>query len=141
MSDPHEIANVLGLPGIEYMTFLAAGLARRHVAKGDVRRVAGNLTVAILGFLLVSAYLTHTLATIIKDRRQDDQVRSILERTLADAPNASLVSVRRKAFGDKIDVLAIVRTPKYFDPQRVEAMPAALASGKRSVAASVSTRL
>ena len=92
-------ANFVAILLVSALTFLTAGLARRHTAEGVVRRVVGNMAVAVLGFLLVSAYLTRTLDAILSDHRQDDQVKAVIGRVLADDPNASLVSVHRKDLG------------------------------------------
>ncbi len=119
-------ANFVAILLVSALTFLAAGLARRHAGNGGARMVAGNLAVAVLGFLLVSAYLTGTLTAIVKDRRQAGQVKETSEALLAEDPNASLVTLHRKDHGDTLDILATVRTPKPFDPQRVADMEQAL---------------
>ncbi len=119
-------ANFVAILLVSALTFLAAGLAKRHSGVGGARMVAGNLTVAVLGFLLVSAYLTGTLSAIVKDRRQAGQVKETIEALLAEDPNASLVTLHRKDHGDGLDILATVRTPKPFDPQRVADMEQAL---------------
>lgn len=115
-------ANFVAILLVSALAFLAAGLARRQGVTGGARRVAGNMAVAILSFLLVSTYLTHSLVTILGERHLDATVKSTLERLLVEDPNTSLVTVHRKEVGDTLDVLATVRTPKPFDPQRVAAM-------------------
>lgn len=119
-------ANFVAILLVAALSFLAVGMAGRRGGPSGKRLVAGNMAVAILGFLLVSAYLTHSLVTIVSDRRQGDQVKATLVRILAEDPNASLVNFSRKDHRDSLDVLATVRTPKPFDPQRVAAMQTAL---------------
>lgn len=120
-------ANFVAILLVSALTFLAAGLARHQGASGDTRRVAGNMAVALLGFVLVSAYLTHTLIGIVRDRRQAAEVTETIERLLSEDPNASFITMLRKEHGDTLDVLATVRTPKPFDPRRVAAIEQALA--------------
>ncbi|MEF3695531.1 DUF389 domain-containing protein [Desulfolutivibrio sp.] len=119
-------ANFVAILLVSALTFLAAGLAKGHGAGGGVRRVAGNMALAVLGFLLVSAYLTSTLASILADHRQDDQTRAAIERALADDPNVSLASMQRKDMGQGVDVLAVVRTPRYLEPAQVAEMEKAV---------------
>ncbi|MDQ7832140.1 MAG: DUF389 domain-containing protein [Desulfovibrionaceae bacterium] len=122
-------ANFVAILLVSALTFLAAGLAG-----GGARRVAGNMAVAILGFLLVSAYLTSSLASIIADHRQEERVRSALETVLAEDPNVSLVSVQRKDTGGGVDILASVRASRYLEPGRVAELEKAVAEGlKRDV--------
>lgn len=122
-------ANFVAILLVSALTFLAAGLASGREAGGGVRRVAGNMALAVLGFLMVSAYLTSTLASIIAEQHQDAKVRAALEATLADDPNVSLVSVQRKDTGQGVDVLAVVRSPRYLEPQRVADIEGAVALG------------
>jgi len=119
-------ANFVAILLVSALTFLAAGLAAGQAAGGGVRRVAGNMALAVLGFLLVSAYLTSTLASIIADHRQDDQTRTAIERALADDPNVSLASMHRKDTPYGVDVLAVVRTPRYLEPAQVAEMEKAV---------------
>lgn len=121
-------ANFVAILLVSALSFLAAGLARRQGDTGGARRVAGNMAVAVLSFLLVSAYLTHSLAAIVGDRNQAARVKTTLEHLLAEDPNSSLVTLHRKTEGAALDVLATVRTPKPLDPQRVAAMEKALAA-------------
>jgi len=122
-------ANFVAILLVSALTFLAAGLAAGPGAGGGVRRVAGNMALAVLGFLMVSAYLTSTLASIIAEQHQDAKVRAAIEATLADDPNVSLVSVQRKDTGQGVDVLAVVRSPRYLEPQRVADIEGAVALG------------
>ncbi|EFL53160.1 conserved hypothetical protein [Solidesulfovibrio fructosivorans JJ]] len=119
-------ANFVAILLVSALTFLAAGLARSLPQAAKRRGVAGNLAIAILCFLLVSAYLTHTLSGIVRDRNQDSAVKATLERILGQDPNASLVLTHRKNHQNGLDVLASIRTPKPFTPQRVAAMEKAL---------------
>lgn len=121
-------ANFVAILLVSALAFLGAGLTRRQGDTGGARRVAGNMAVAILSFFLVSAYLTHSLITILGDRHQASQVKTTLERSLVEDPNTSLVALHRKTVGDTLDVLATLRTPKSFDPQRVAAMEKTLAT-------------
>jgi len=120
-------ANFVAILLVSALSFLAAGLARGHHGTVGAKRVAGNMAVAILSFLLVSTYLTHSLAAILSDRNQDAVVKTTLDRLLAEDPNSSLVRLHRKTEGETLDVLATVRTPKPFDPQRVATMEKTLA--------------
>ena len=120
-------ANFVAILLVAAVSFLAVGLASRRGESAGKRLVAGNMAVAILGFLLVSAYLTHSLVTIVDERREESQIKTTITRILAEDPNASLVLFTRKDQRDGVDVLATVRTPKPFDPQRVAAIQTALA--------------
>ncbi|MGD9610511.1 MAG: DUF389 domain-containing protein [Desulfovibrionaceae bacterium] len=121
-------ANFVAILLVAALSFLAVGLASRRGEVAGKRLVAGNLAVAILGFLLVSAYLTHSLVTIVDERREEGQIKTTITRILAEDPNASLAFFTRKdQRAGGVDVLATVRTPKPFDPQRVAAIQTALA--------------
>lgn len=116
-------ANFVAILLVGCMTFLATGMARRREGDG----VTGNLVIAVLCFLLVSAYLTNTLVGIVTERRQDRQVKSIIETLLSNEPNASMVSFKRREVDGVQQVLATVRASKAFDPLSVEGMQRALA--------------
>jgi uncharacterized hydrophobic protein (TIGR00271 family) len=120
-------ANFVAILLVSSVAFTVAGLARRYDAQGKPLRLAGNLAVTILGFLLISAYLTHSLATIVRDRHEDEQVRAAIGRVLDEEPAASLVNLGRKDLGDRVDVLATIRTPHPLDPAFVAAMEEAVA--------------
>ncbi|WP_428558645.1 MAG: DUF389 domain-containing protein [Solidesulfovibrio sp. DCME] len=119
-------ANFVAILLVSAMTFLVAGLTRHADAAGNSRRVAGNMALTILGFLLVSAYLTHSLTAILRDHRQHDQVKAAVEQALRAEPAATLVSLQRKDLGDSVDVLVAVRSPRSLDPRLVADMEEAV---------------
>ncbi|MBU2516317.1 MAG: hypothetical protein KKB57_01945, partial [Proteobacteria bacterium] len=81
-----------------------------------------RLTFTGLGFALVAVVLTNTLATMLEQRQRSKIIEQVFAESLRSEPNTSLVLAMHKEIEGKMHVLAVVRTPKVFPPDRVGRM-------------------
>lgn len=112
-------ANFLAILLVSAGTFIAAGIAPGFVWKekaGWLRRFG----LAALGFLVVSIYLTWSLASIVQDRYLRNSLNSIITKEFFHLPATSLSKMIYQNYEGKLYVLATIRTPKVIPPDRVK---------------------
>ena len=114
-------ANFLAIMLVSSLAFILAGLAS---GRGELSRkqLLRRLVFTGLGFALVAVVLTHTLATMLEDQQRGKIIEQVFTQTLRSEPTTSLVRARHKEIEGKLHVLAVVRTPKVFTPNRVGRM-------------------
>ncbi len=111
-------ANFLAILLVSAVAFIVAGLATGH---GSITRkqLLRRLIFTGLGFALVAVVLTHTLATMLEQRQRTKIIEQTFAEALRSEPTTSLVRARHKEIEGNLHVLAVVRTPKVFPPDRV----------------------
>jgi len=74
----------------------------------------------VIGLILVTILLTHTLLGIVGDRRTTKAIEEALKTELAATPGTSVDQVIYKRRQQAIDVLALVTTPRVLSPKKVK---------------------
>ena len=115
------LANFLAVLLASSLIFIFSGLGKTAREK-ERKQLTRRLIIAFVSFCLVAAFLTHTLAHLLENERQEKLIKALFTRTLAKTPNASLIDVLHKKSKGKMMVLADVRTSKIFTPDRVMKM-------------------
>ncbi len=111
-------ANFLAILLVASLAFLLSGMGLKN--KGHMQQLRRRLVFAAVGFLLVSAYLTHALLLMVRDRQETKEITSVFSELLKTDPNSSLVSLQHKDFGDEVSVLATLRATKAYTPKLVK---------------------
>jgi uncharacterized hydrophobic protein (TIGR00271 family) len=118
-------ANFLAILLVSSATFIAAGMAPK-IHWADRWDLARRFGVAAVGFIIVTALLTHTLVKIVSDRYLNNAIKTKIEAEFSQFPSTSLVSTIHQEYQGKLYILATVRTPKIIDPDRVKLIQDAL---------------
>ena len=118
-------ANFLAILLVSAATFIAAGMAPRvrWIMKKELARSFG---LALVGFILVGAYLTYALVKIVQERRLNSAVSAVISSEFSQLPATSLSGLIHRIYQGKLYVLASVRTPKVIPPDRVKSTQEAL---------------
>ncbi len=112
-------ANFLAILLVSSLVFALAGL----VADEEIlplNRIARRLLTAGLCFLIVALILTKAMVGMIEERNRVKTIRGILTEALHKEPTTSLVDVLPSRHQKELSILATVRTPKVFSPDRVK---------------------
>lgn len=112
------VANFFAILLVSSLVFAIGGLG---AAEGimPLQRLTRRLIITGFCFLVVAMVLTKALVGMIEDRKREKVVHKVLSDVLERDPTAGLVDVLQKKRGDELSVLATVRTPKVFSPDRV----------------------
>jgi uncharacterized hydrophobic protein (TIGR00271 family) len=110
-------ANFVAILLVASLAFLLSGMGLE--GETHMRQLKKRMFIAVLGFMLVSAYLTHALILMIEDRQESRTIDRVMAEVMAKDPNSSVVSVHYKEFDDNFNILATIRTPKSFTPDQV----------------------
>jgi len=113
-------ANFLAILLVSSLAFLVSGMGLH--SESHIRQLKKRMFIAVAGFVLVFAYLTHALVLMVQDRREKMIIGDVIETALASHSSASLVNVAYKEIGGDFNVLATIRTPKPFTPDQVKAV-------------------
>ncbi len=119
------LANVFSILLVSSATFIAAGMAPRFqwtLTWEFIRRFG----LAVLGFIVVTALLTHALVVIVKDRYLGNSIKKVISSELKQYPTTGLIRMIYHLGQDKLYIMATVRTPKVISPSRVKALQQSL---------------
>lgn len=111
-------ANFVAILLVASLAFLLSGMGLQ--SESHMRLLKKRMLIAVIGFMLVSAYLTHALMLMIEDRQESKTINLVMSQVMAKDPNSSVVSVHYKEFDDNFNILATIRTPKPFTPDQVK---------------------
>jgi len=100
-------------------TFVAAGLTPSASLKKD-RNFVRSLLVAVTGFLVVAAFLTYSLVTIVKERKLKDTIESTLNTEFDKLHSTSVDSYVYDLQDGKLYILASVRSPIIMTPKDIK---------------------
>ena len=118
-------ANFLSILLVASAIFFAAGMARefREVSKKDIFR---RFSLAALGFILMTVFLSVELNKMSKKRHMEDVINDVLSEQLAKFPATSIQELRHEKHVDNLYVLAHVHSPTMFSPTRVKSIQSQL---------------
>ena len=116
-------ANFFAILLIGAATFAAAGMLRKTV-KIKQRDLARNFLFAAAGFVLVSVLLTHSLITMVKERRNTRIVSNVIINGLAqlDLPPFTLLKIDHNQVEGNFQVIATVLTSEVLSPKHVSTL-------------------
>ncbi len=119
------VANFLSILIVSSIIFILAGMTYKF--KGAMtREVLRRFGIATIGFLLVTAFLTHSLVGIVKDRNLRKTIEDVLYTEFFRLHSTSLDKVIHDIYENKLYVMATVHIPEIISPYRVEEMQQAL---------------
>ena len=112
-------ANFLSILLVASGTFIAAGLTPRSQLKKD-KHFVKSLVIAVVGFLVVTGFLTYSLVAIVKDRELKDSIEAVLSSEFDKLHSTSIDSYVHDVEDGKLFVLASVRSPVIMTPKDVK---------------------
>ncbi len=116
------VANFLAIELATAALFAAAGLTERSPHVRSLVSFLRRFSVSLLALVLITAYMTHTLATLIADRHLTSEVERVLNDQVSASLGARLSEVRVNRSPGTQQVVATILTPRAFEPDRVAAL-------------------
>jgi uncharacterized hydrophobic protein (TIGR00271 family) len=113
------LANSLSILIVSCATFFAAGLSR-EIPWAEKWGLCKRFGVPTMGFLVVAILLTHSLVKIVDDRYLTTSIKKVIGGELSQFPTTAMLRENHQISGDKLYILATVRTPKVISPNRVK---------------------
>ena len=113
-------ANFLSILLVGAATFIASGIARDYgsgISRKDFFRRFG---LAIVGFVLVAAFLSHSLFEIMRQRRVQAVLETVVYTELADITAAGLDKMITDEGEEELHVFLQVHTPRTLSPHQVK---------------------
>lgn len=115
------VANFLAILLVSSLAFILTGLAAER-GRLSRKQLVRRLVITGLGFAVVTVVLTHALLTMLESRTRDKLINRVFAEVLRKEPATSLIKTIHKKSKGQVHVLATVRTPKVFAPDRVAAL-------------------
>jgi hypothetical protein len=115
------MANFVAILLASSLVFAVGGLGAEEGIM-PLPRLTRRLITAALGFIFVAIILTKALVGMIEDRKRDKAIRSIITEQLHRDPTTGLVDIMQRMQSGELNILASVRTPRVFSPDRVKLM-------------------
>ena len=103
-------ANFLSILLVASATFILAGMSPSASLKKD-RNFVRSFLIAITGFVVVAAFLTYSLVTIVKERKLKDTIQATLNSEFDKLHSTSVDSYVYDIEDGKLYILASVRSP------------------------------
>ena len=122
-------ANFLSILLVGAATFIASGMARDYgsgISRKDFFRRFG---LAIVGFVLVAAFLSHSLFEIMRQRRVQAVLETVVYTELADITAAGLDKMITDEGEEELHVFLQVHTPRTLSPHQVKKLQDKMAEG------------
>jgi hypothetical protein len=113
------LANFLSILLVASIIFLFAGLGR-NFAWTRPWEFAKRFGLALLGFVLVSVFLTGSLVRIVKERQLDRMIKKVLADEFSKTQASSVDHIVYEQEGDILYVLTEVRSPTLISPGEVK---------------------
>ncbi len=113
-------ANFLSILLVGSATFLASGMAKDYgsgISRKDFFRRFG---LAIISFMLVTAFLSHSLFLIMRQRQMQSALKISMHTELAGMASAGLVKIITDNGEEYLHVLIHVQTPRPLSPNQVK---------------------
>jgi len=114
-------ANFLAILMVASGIFIVSGFATREQIGGRWEFLR-RFSAVVIALLLVTVLLTHALFTIIRERRISRGIKEVFQEELISMPATSVEQIIHRLRKGKIDILATVRTPKVFSPDKVKSI-------------------
>lgn len=115
------VANFFAILVIGALTFTAAGMVRSFTAEPG-KDVVRRFRLPVVGFVIVTVFLTHSLVTIVDERWTRQTVYSLITQHISRMPKVDLDDLEQQAIDDKVHVIATVRSPRVVPPEQVTAL-------------------
>lgn len=120
-------ANFLAILAVSTLMFILAGFVTREEF-GGAATFARRFGAALVGLAVVTVLLTQQLFSVIQDRWISQTISHVVHRELRDEPNISVLEARHDRNKGRLQVMAVLRTPRVISPARVTRIQDALAS-------------
>ncbi|MDH7479648.1 MAG: DUF389 domain-containing protein, partial [Syntrophomonadaceae bacterium] len=85
----------------------------------SLMRFLKKFSIRLVMLALVTVFMTQTLVDIITERRLSQEIRAVVAGELDSVLGARLSEVRYDRAVDHLEVMAVVMTPREFEPSRV----------------------
>ena len=112
-------ANFLSILLVASATFILAGMSPSASLKKDKNFVRSFL-IAITGFVVVAAFLTYSLVTIVKERKLKDTIEATLNLEFDKLHSTSVDSYVYDIEDGRLYILASVRSPIVMTPKDIK---------------------
>ncbi len=112
-------ANFLSILLVASATFIAAGMSPSSKLKED-KQFMKSLIVAVLGFVIVAAFLTYSLIAIVKERKLVENIEDILNTEFDKLHSTSVDNYVYDVEDGILYILASVRTPILMTPKDIK---------------------
>ena len=112
-------ANFLSILLVASATFIAAGMSPSSKLKED-KQFMKSLIVAVVGFVIVAAFLTYSLIAIVKERKLAENIEDILNTEFDKLHSTSVDNYVYDVEDGTLYILASVRTPIVMTPKDIK---------------------
>jgi uncharacterized hydrophobic protein (TIGR00271 family) len=112
-------ANFLSILLVASATFIAAGMSPSAKLKED-KQFMKSLIVAVIGFVVVAAFLTYSLVSIVRERKLAENIEYILNTEFDKLHSTSVDSYVYDVEDGTLYILASVRTPIVMTPRDIK---------------------
>lgn len=101
--------------------FMLSGLVEYTVHENGppLKAAVKRLGVSLTALILATTFMTQTLIHIVKEKKLESSLRSVLSDQLNSYAGARLSDIKFEQTGNLLEVIATVITPQEFDPTRV----------------------
>lgn len=118
-------ANFLAILAVSTIMFILAGFVTREEL-GGAATFARRFGAAAIGLAVVTVLLTQQLFAVIQNRWITQTITTVVRQQLLDEPNISVLEARHARNKGRLQVMAILRTPRVISPARVTKIQDAL---------------
>ena len=115
-------ANFLSILVVASGTFIFSGMATHYGAKVEHRDYVRRFTLPIVAFVLIGAFLAHSLLQMNEERRLTKTIKSSLREAASQLPATYLLREHHYRQGDTVHVLANMHTPKFLTSTQVSSI-------------------
>ena len=112
-------ANFLSILVVASGTFIISGMAKQSGAQTRHIDHARRFTIPIVAFVLIAAFLSHSMVQIYQERWLTKIIRKTLIDATAKIPATYLNGVHHYIEGETVNVMAKVHSPALFTPTQV----------------------
>lgn len=112
-------ANFLSILVVASGTFILSGMAKRYGVQASRIDYARRFALPILAFVLIAAFLGHSLMQIYEERWLGKTIKTTLIDMTARFPTTYLGTVRHYSEGDTVHVMATFHSPALVTPTEV----------------------
>jgi len=112
-------ANFLSILLVASATFIAAGMSPAASLKKN-KNFVRSFIIAVVGFVVVAAFLTYSLVTIVKERKLKDTIETTLNTEFDKLHSTSVDNYVYDIQDGKLYILASVRSPIIMTPKDIK---------------------
>ncbi len=115
-------ANFLSILIVSSTTFILCGMAEYYGTQSKRRTYIRRFGIPIIAFVLIAAFLGHSLFIISRERRRTRAIKMTLIENLSHIPATTLDKVYQYLDDDKVQVMASIKTPTLLKPTQVSSL-------------------